>query len=249
MLPHVAYGRTAAAVFVVLCLLGLQAFRPLPEPQSSGRQEKLTEYRNLGKAFYENPTTQAQAVDAFRKALELAPNSTREQLNYGLALLRAAKNQEAIAMLEKVQKEDPSLPHTWFNLGIYYKREGQFDRALEQLLQMAKLVPSEPITHYNLGTIYKLENKPELAKKEFETARDLDPSLAAPHFQLFNLYRQEGRAADAQRELKLFNERKKAQENDAIPKEDIEWCPYAEIYEPLQPETDIAAKPATFAFS
>jgi tetratricopeptide (TPR) repeat protein len=249
MLPSVAYGRTAAIVFVGLCLFGLQAFRPLPEPPSPDRQEKLTEYRNLGKAFYENPTTQAQAIDAFKKALDLAPNSTREQLNYGLALLRDAKNPEAIAMLEKVQKEDPSLPHTWFNLGIYYKREGQFDRAREQLLQMSKLVPAEPITHYNLGTIYKLQNKPELAKKEFETARDLDPSLAAPHFQLFNLYRQQSRAADAQRELKLFNERKKAQENDAIPKEDVEWCPYAEIYEPLSPEKDDAKKAAMFAFS
>ena len=234
---------------VVLCLLSLQAFRPPSDPQSSDRPEKLTAYRNLGKAFYENPTTQAQAVDAFKKALDLAPNSTREQLNYGLALLRDAKNPEAIAMLEKVQKEDPSLPHTWFNLGIYYKREGQFDQSLKQLLQMSKLVPAEPITHYNLGTIYKLQNKPELARKEFETARDLDPSLAAPHFQLFNLYRQESRAADAQRELKLFNERKKAQENDAIPKEDVEWCPYAEVYEPLSPEKDDANKPATFAFS
>jgi tetratricopeptide (TPR) repeat protein len=251
MLLRVAHQRLAAAIALGISgLLALAAFRQAPAAKpASDRQQKLTEYRNLGKAFYENPTTQAQAVDAFKKALDLNPNSTREQLNYGLALLRDAKNQEAIAMLEKVQKEDPSLPHTWFNLGIYYKRDGQFDRALEQFQQMLKLVPNEPITHYNLGSIYKLENKPDLARKEFETARDLDPSLAAPHFQLFNLYRQEGRGADAQRELKLFNERKKAQENDAIPKEDIEWCPYAEIYEPLQPETDDAAKPAKFAFA
>lgn len=251
MLPRVAHQRLAAAVIVSLSsLVALGAFRQATAPKpTADRQRKLIEYRNLGKAFYENPTTQAQAVDAFKKALDLNPDSTREQLNYGLALLRDAKNQDAIALLEKVQKEDPSLPHTWFNLGIYYKRDGQFDRALEQFQQMSKLVPNEPITHYNLGSIYKLQNKPDQARKEFETARHLDPSLAAPHFQLFNLYRQEGRAADAQRELKLFNERKKAQENDAIPKEDIEWCPYAEIYEPLQPETDIAAKPATFAFA
>ena len=74
MLPRVAHGRIAAPVFVVLCLFSLQAFRPLPEPPSSDRQEKLTEYRNLGKAFYENPTTQAQAIHAFKKALDLAPN-------------------------------------------------------------------------------------------------------------------------------------------------------------------------------
>ena len=50
---------------------------------------RLWHYRNLGKAFYENPTTQKQAVDILRQALALAPNSARERLNYGLALLRA----------------------------------------------------------------------------------------------------------------------------------------------------------------
>ena len=135
MLPRVAHQRLAGAVIIgVSSLVALGAFRQAPATKpASDRQQKLVEYRNLGKAFYENPTTQAQAVDAFKKALDLNPDSTREQLNYGLALLRDAKNPEAIAMLQKVQKEDPSLPHTWFNLGIYYKRDGQFDRALEQL--------------------------------------------------------------------------------------------------------------------
>ena len=68
----------------------------------------LWQHRNLGKAFYENPTTQAQAVDEFKKALDLAPDSAREQLNYGLALLRAGKTAEGIAQLEKAQKPDPT---------------------------------------------------------------------------------------------------------------------------------------------
>ena len=54
-------------------------------------QEQLARHRNLGKAFFENPTTQAQAVAEFAKALALAPQSPRERLNYGLALLAAGK--------------------------------------------------------------------------------------------------------------------------------------------------------------
>jgi tetratricopeptide (TPR) repeat protein len=250
MLLRVAYWGVAALIcLALLSSWGVNALPGLPAAPRPSIEEQLTIDRNLGKAFYENPTTQAEAVSEFKKALDLKRDSVREQLNYGLALLRAAKTQDAVAILQKVQKVDPSLPHTWFNLGIYYKREGQFDKALEQLRQMAKLVPTEPITHYNLGTIYKLENKPDLAKHEFELARDLNPSLAAPHFQLFNMYRQAGNMQDAQRELKLFNVRKKAQENDAIPKEDVEWCEYAEIYEPLAPEEDHAKQPMVFAFT
>jgi Tfp pilus assembly protein PilF len=235
------------ALGLILCVIWAANGSAVSNPGSS--EEQLTRYRNLGKAFYENPTTQAEAVEQFKKALDLQPDSTREQLNYALALLRDAKPKPAVELLQKVQEEDPSLPHTWFNLGIYYKREGQFDRALEQLQGMAKLVPSEAITHYNLGSIYRLQGNMDAARREFEQARDLNPSLAAPHFQLFNLYRQEGKSDDAQNELKTFNDRKKAQENDAIPKEDVEWCEYAEVYEPLTPENDSAKQPVTFSFA
>src|SRR6185369_4941947 len=76
-------------------------------------QDRLGHYRNLGKAFYENPTSQAQAVVQFKKALDLAPESVRERVNYGLALLRAGKTKEGAAELQRAQKQDPSIPHTW----------------------------------------------------------------------------------------------------------------------------------------
>src|SRR4051794_21105208 len=91
--------------------------------------EPLSRHRNLGKAFYENPTTQSQAVIEFRKALDLAPHSNREKLNYGLALLRAGRTTEAVAMLQEVQRNEPKLPHTWFNLGIFYKKNGEEPQA------------------------------------------------------------------------------------------------------------------------
>ena len=61
----------------------------LSAPLSRADEERLWRLRNLGKAFYENPTTQRQAVDELRKARDLAPGSAREIVNYGLALLRA----------------------------------------------------------------------------------------------------------------------------------------------------------------
>lgn len=118
--------------------------------------ERLERHRNLGKAFYENPTTQAQAVDEFRKAMQLAPGSSREELNYGLALLRAGKTPEGIAQLEAVQKKDPKLPHTYFNLGVEFKKQGESAKALEQFQQFARLVPNEPMAHYNIGVLLKM---------------------------------------------------------------------------------------------
>jgi Tfp pilus assembly protein PilF len=205
------------------------------------QQDRLWHYRNLGKAFYENPTMQIQAVQEFKKALDLAPDSPRERVNYGLALLRAGKTAEGIAELERAQKQDPSIPHTWFNLGISFKKEGNYERAARQFQEMLRLAPDEPVSHYNLGVLYKLMGKREESLHEFETASRLNPNLAGPHFQLYNAYRQAGRAADAARELQTFQDLKKASAGAAVP-EDMEWSFYVEIYDPIvpRPETEPA---------
>ena len=214
-----------------------------PGAETTGVDERLAQYRNLGKAFYENPTTQAQAVEEFRKALDLAPGSIREHLNYGLALLRAGKSAEGAAQLELVQGRDPKLPHTWFNLGIYYKKEGDTRQAIEQFQRLAELVPQEPIAHYQLGTLYKIEGKREQARQEFERAAALNPLLAAARFQLYNLYRQAGRSSDAAQALAEFQRLKKQAEGAAVP-EDVDWCVFAEIYDPPVASPLPAGKPA-----
>ena len=229
-------GVVVLAVAALVLLFGADASRV--------EQDRIGRYRNLGKAFFENPTTQPQAVDEFKKALDLAPNSAREHINYGLALLHAGKTKEGVAELEHAQKMDPTIPHTWFNLGIYYKKEGEYAPAVAQFEGLLRLVPDEPVSHYNLGVLHKLADKRDEAMREFEIAERLNPNLAAPHFQLYNLYRQAGRAADAARELEIFQKLKVLTEGAAVP-EDMEWSYYAEIYDPIaaRPESDPAAPP------
>jgi tetratricopeptide (TPR) repeat protein len=214
---------------------------------SRQQQDLLWRHRNLGKAFYENPTTQKEAVVEFRKALDVAPESAPERVNYGIALLRAGQNKDGVAELLKAQKQDPKIPHTWFNLGIVYKKDGDYEHAIQQLEQMAKLVPDEPVTHYNLGVLYKLAGKPAEGLKQLEIAAKLNPNLAGPHFQLFNQYRQAGHGEEAARELKIFQEIKKRQAGAAVP-EDMEWSYYAEIYETVEPQP-ASAPPAPLQFA
>jgi tetratricopeptide (TPR) repeat protein len=203
-------------------------------PVEGQPDDALWHHRNLGKAFYENPTTGALAVDEFKKALDLAPGSARERVNYGLALLRAGKTPAGIAELQAAQEQDPSIPHTWFNLGIAFKKESHYPQAIAQFEQMVKLVPDEAVSHYNLGYLYKLTGRSEDALREFELAAKLDPNLAGPHFQLFNSYKEAGRADAAAREQALFQEIRKRQAGAAVP-EDLDWSYYAEIMDPIDP--------------
>ncbi len=211
-----------------------------------GVREQVWRHRNLGKAYYENPMTQVKAVDEFKQALALVPDSTRDRVNYGLALLRAGKTEEAISELLKAQKEDPSIPHTWFNLAIAYKKEFQHQNAIDEFEGMLQRVPEEPVSHYNLGIEFKLTGKPELALQHFVAAAQLNPNFAAPHFQLYNAYRELGRKEEAERELDSFNEIKKRKAGAAVP-EDPEWSYYSEIYDVVELDQDFdrgASSPA-----
>jgi len=211
-----------------LCAL-LLAAEVAPPPQ-----DRLWECRNLGKAFYENPDTHLQAVEQLRAALQLAPDSVGERINYGLALLRAGQTQAGMAELSRAQKQDASIPHTWFNLGIAYKRDGDWDRAMEQLRGMIRLTPNEPIAHYNLAVVLRSKGQTDAAREEFVQAEKLNPNLAGPHFQLFTMYQRAGNTVGAARERQAFEEAKKRNEGAAVP-EDMEWCFYAELYDPPQP--------------
>jgi len=206
-------------------------------------QDLLDQHRNLGRAYYENPTTQQEAVREFQQALEAAPDSAPDKLNYALALLKVqGREEEAIKLLQEVQRQDPALPHTWFNLGIYYKRQGDAPRAIAQFEGMLARTPDEAIAHYQLGTLYNQVNRRSAAQAQFEKAAELDPLLAAARFQLYNLHRLERNAGQANRYLVDFQRIKELQKSWVTP-ENVEWCNYAEIYNPPQARVEAAAPP------
>jgi tetratricopeptide (TPR) repeat protein len=230
--------------WVAPALILAAAFLLVPGDNSAAvDQDRLWHHRNLGKAYYENPNSAPQAVEEFRKALQLAPNSFRERLNYGLALLRAGRTNEGVAELEKVQKQNPSVPHTWFNLGIAYKRDGRSELAIGQFQRMIELVPSEPVCHYNLGLLYSRTGKEELALKQLAMAARLDPNFVAPRYLIFNIHRAAGRQREAAQALQIFQETKRRQK-EADESEDPEWCFYAEVYDTVEPQSAANTDPA-----
>ena len=231
--------RTTGLVAALCSLLLIAADNPSPA------DDRLWEARNLGKAFYENPDTHVQSVQELKKALDLKPDSARERVNYGLALLRAGQTDQGASELLAAQKQDPSLPHTWFNLGIVYKNVADYEKAIAQFRGMIKLTPDEPAGHYNLAAVLRSKGDTAAALPEFLEASRLNPNLAGPHFQLFTLYQRMGDREAAGRERKIFEEAKKRDEGSAVP-ENMEWCFYAELYDPPEQRPSAAKLPTRY---
>ncbi len=228
--------------FVPAIVLGTLFISAAADPGTTAR---LWEYRNLGKAFYENPDTHQQAVEQLKKALDVAPDSVRERINYGLGLLRAGQTDSGTAQLLQAQKQDPTLAYTWFNLGIVYKHAGDYEKAIEQLKGATRLLPTEPIPHYNLASVYRSKGDNAAAIPEFLEAERLNPNLSGTHFQLFTIYQRTANPQAAARERQLFEETKKRNAGAAVP-EDMEWCNYAELYDPPEPRSAAAAEPTRY---
>ena len=147
----------------------------------AGRTEQeLWRHRNLGKALFETPTAISEAPAELKKALDLSPDSFPDRLNYGLALLRSGNVKDGIAELEKAQKQNLNVPHTWFNLGIAYRRTARYSEAIRQFERMVELVPDEPVSHYNLGVLYDLTSHDTDALKQFEIARKAESEVGSP---------------------------------------------------------------------
>jgi len=230
-------------IFAVTAVLVCALF--LPAAEVSPLEDRLWEHRNLGKAFYENPDTHVQAVTELHAAFELKQDSVRDRINYGLALLRAGQTDAGVAELVEAQRQDPTKPHTWFNLGIAYKHAGDYDKSIEQFQGMLKLVPGEAVAHYNLASVLRSKGETEAALPEFLEAERLNPNLAGPHFQLFSLYQRAQKRDDAARERQAFEEVKKRTEGAAVP-EDMEWCIFAELYDPPEPRLTAALEPTRY---
>jgi len=213
----------------------LALFLNLPMLPAQTATEELWRHRNIGKALFETPATIAKAPAELKKALELAPNSFRERLNYGLALLRARETKSATVELEKAQKQNPAVPHTWFNLGVAYKRMARNRDAIRQFERMVELDPDEPVSHYQLGMLYNLESRKTEALQQFEVAAKLDANFVAPRFQIYTYYNLNGDDTAADRALAEFQTVKARQGSDGT-EEDLEWSFYAELYDPVQAE-------------
>jgi len=76
---------------------------------------------------------QVRALESYRVALTHSPNNAEFQANYGVALLRAGRTQQAEALLTAAYAKAPWSPGLSFALGECKRRQGEFERSKELL--------------------------------------------------------------------------------------------------------------------
>jgi tetratricopeptide (TPR) repeat protein len=120
------------------------------------------------------------AESAFRRGLELNPNSALAHSYYYGFLLRLERHEEAVAELHRAQQLDPLSLHVNYDLGWHLYRTRQYDGAIAQMKKAVELDPLSSWAHHALGEMCAEKGLFDEAVLHMRRAIELSPDI--PHY-------------------------------------------------------------------
>jgi tetratricopeptide (TPR) repeat protein len=142
-----------------------------------------------------------EAVDAYRKALQLNPHYAQGHYNLSLALDKLGQLSEEQQQLEEAVKLDPALGVARDQLGLLALRSGTLDKAEQEFKSALAANPRDAEAQDSLGVLYNREGKDAQAETMFQRSIESDPKYAKAYFDLGMALAQRGQYAEAEKQL------------------------------------------------
>jgi Flp pilus assembly protein TadD len=135
-----------------------------------------------------------EALQAYRKAVELDPESTITRYGLGYLFWKSYQYDDAERELLDVLRRAPKDPRASFTLGDLYLTRGDAQRALPLLETARATYPNEFDTRFALGRALVLTGNLEQGIEELKAAVTIDDTIADGHFQLGRALMKAGRS-------------------------------------------------------
>jgi superkiller protein 3 len=177
-------------VLILLCIaLGTltarrnSAYRSLlstwEDAVANAPRNHLAQY-NLGKTLLAEGRN-AEAIEHYRKVLEISPRYAKAHSDLGIALFRQGKIGRAIEEYRIATEIDPTYIIGYINLGSALVSQGRVGDAISVYQKALEIAPEEPAVHYNLGVALVGEGRIADAVRVYNTAVKIAPDFAAAH--------------------------------------------------------------------
>ena len=126
---------------------------PQTETRSRDPHPHRTAYRWFlsGLAADDSPETLDDAMDAYRRALELDPSLAAAHTNLGIAHYQRGQLAGARTHFERALALDPDLPEARYNLANLYDEENQLELAIAEYRRVVARSPDFADAHFNLA--------------------------------------------------------------------------------------------------
>ena len=162
-----------------------------------------------------------EAVEAYRKAVELDQESTLFRYALGYAFWKLYRYDEAERELLEVLRRDPNDPRAAFTLGDLYLTKGEAARSLPLLERAASAYQNEFDTRFALGRALVLTGHMKRGIEELRAAVKIDDSIADGHFQLGRALLRSGLEEEGKKELeraRVLHAQRRAREAERLKK-------------------------------
>jgi len=146
--------------------------RPGPEPVAN--ENEVSSWFARGIALEEDPNTHGDAIAAYHRVLELAPNHAAAHINLGTLYY----NRQDFGLAERHYRQaieaDPRYALAYFDLGNVLDETGRVQEAVQTYKTALQLAPTYADAHYNLALAFEKLREPRKALKHWQAYVRLD---------------------------------------------------------------------------
>lgn len=156
-------------------------------------------------------------IERTAKVAEVLPQDAQAQLNYGKALHKAGRVEDAVGRFELALSRQPSLAEAEFSLGLALSDQGDLDRAIEHYERSLLLDPKNGKCESNLAGILVSKGMRAEARRRYEHSLSVQPDLQIAHKELADILCGDGEYDSAiahyQEALRIQPDFKEAKQN------------------------------------
>jgi len=132
---------------------------------------------NLGNALLQNGNVD-EAIEQYRKALQIAPHSADVYNNFGNALIKHGNVDEAMICYREALQINPDYAKAYVNLGGAWLRKGSADEAMVQYQKALQVNPGNTKAHIELGNVLLKKGGGSDAMTHYQKALQTNPDSA-----------------------------------------------------------------------
>lgn len=141
--------------------------------QLEGRSAE--EWFEIGLMAETSPQRLGDAIDAYRRAIEMIPGWVEAHINLGVALYHAGELDLAQRSFLTALVMEPGNATARYNLGCVFEELGKIDEAIDNLKRAVKAQPSHADAHFNLALAYERKGDVAHAREHWTAYLKFEP--------------------------------------------------------------------------
>ena len=147
---------------------------PVPRPEPTPRENEVAAWFARGISLEEDPATQAEAIAAYHKVLEIEPAHSAAHINLGTLHYNRQDFGAAERHYRQAIEADPRYSLAYFDLGNVLDETGRVPEAIQVYKTALQLAPTYADAHYNLALAYEKLRQPRKALQHWQAYIKLD---------------------------------------------------------------------------